>query len=218
MEKWELIYNSGLKLFKKFWPKKVSIDMIVEEAGVGKGTFYNYYKNKEELYEEIILEIFSHAKDYANLLVEKFPDLKERLMVDFVNSLNIFCDKNSIVWNLMHNNKDYFIWKIDKNYLENRHIEMMKIFFYDFQNEFADCNTVLMDFARNLFLLYKNWVNLRDNFNSSEEFKDFMTRLAYFNIEWMFSEHFKKIDSIFYKDYQKFTKPFNNKCKKFKSY
>jgi AcrR family transcriptional regulator len=36
--------------------------MIVKEAGVAKGTFYLYYKNKQELYEYIIFHILDVAK------------------------------------------------------------------------------------------------------------------------------------------------------------
>ena len=41
-----------LKLFSKYWPKKVSIDSIIDEAKVWKWTFYKYFKNKTDFYEK----------------------------------------------------------------------------------------------------------------------------------------------------------------------
>jgi AcrR family transcriptional regulator len=52
----EHIYNVSLQLFRTRGYEGTTIDAIVKEAGVAKGTFFNYFKSKEY----IILEWYRH--------------------------------------------------------------------------------------------------------------------------------------------------------------
>ncbi len=44
------IFESAIKFFLRYGFKKTSVDEIAEDAGIGKGTIYNYFKNKEDLF------------------------------------------------------------------------------------------------------------------------------------------------------------------------
>lgn len=217
-DKWEQIYESALKLFKKFGPKKVSIDMIVTQAAVGKGTFYNYYKNKEDLYEKIIDDIVDLGKEYMMELVEKYPDPKERLMIDFLNSLHFFWDKDGIVGNLMDGNTDFFIGKIDTTYLENTHRDMVAILFADIYDTVFQKDEKLLQFSMELFAFYKHAHYMRCMCKNEKEFEDFMTKLAYFFIEWIFSTYFRKMNSVEYAGYSSQVDYFIKKFQFFKKY
>jgi len=48
------ILEAGLIHFLKFGFKGTSIDDIAKAAGVGKGTVYNYFENKEELFTRVV--------------------------------------------------------------------------------------------------------------------------------------------------------------------
>ncbi len=51
MEKKEkAILDSAREFFFRYGYKKTSMDEIAEDAGIGKGTIYNYFKNKEDLF------------------------------------------------------------------------------------------------------------------------------------------------------------------------
>ena len=54
--------------------------MIVQKADIAKGTFYLYFKSKEELYKYIIDRNFSEAEEIMKVLYQQFPDIKERLV------------------------------------------------------------------------------------------------------------------------------------------
>ena len=43
----------GEKMFNEQELKDVTVDDIVKQVGIGKGTFYHYFKNKEQLFMEI---------------------------------------------------------------------------------------------------------------------------------------------------------------------
>lgn len=47
------LMEEGERLFAAFGLKKVSIDEIVQAAGIAKGSFYSFYVNKEHLYMDI---------------------------------------------------------------------------------------------------------------------------------------------------------------------
>jgi AcrR family transcriptional regulator len=53
-----LIVQTAVKLFSERPFHKVRLDDVAEAAGVGKGTVYIYFKNKEELYYSLIFEGF----------------------------------------------------------------------------------------------------------------------------------------------------------------
>lgn len=47
------LYKAGLKLFQEVGYYKTDIRAIAKEAGIGLGTFYNYYKDKLSLYTDV---------------------------------------------------------------------------------------------------------------------------------------------------------------------
>lgn len=55
-QKREALLGAGLEFFLEHGVEVTSIDEIVKRAGVAKGTFYLYFKNKYELLEQVILE------------------------------------------------------------------------------------------------------------------------------------------------------------------
>jgi AcrR family transcriptional regulator len=50
------IYEAAKSLMAKYGHEAVSIDDIVQEAGVARGSFYVYYLSKEDLLVSFILE------------------------------------------------------------------------------------------------------------------------------------------------------------------
>jgi AcrR family transcriptional regulator len=52
----ELIREAGVKIFSQKGFHKTKIEEIAQEAGIGKGTVYEYFQSKEQLFKEIIRE------------------------------------------------------------------------------------------------------------------------------------------------------------------
>lgn len=212
------IYESAVKLFNKFGPKKVSIDMIVKEAWVWKGSFYNYFENKEVLYESIFENIKKHAFDYMDSLVENYPDPKERFVVDLLNGLDFFCWDSWIIKGLMDCDKNYYIWKINEQYLEETHHLMIKSIFRDVHEEIFHDEKILIEFAGNIFGFYKHAQMMRPRFQTEEDFRDFMTRFAVFLVKWLFDERFSELKDVKYDDYKANRGSFKKNLQIFKQY
>ncbi len=65
----ERIVESARRLFNRQGFTQVSIDEIMEGAGLTRGGFYNHFKNKEELYAEAVTHILSNhpAKNWDDV-------------------------------------------------------------------------------------------------------------------------------------------------------
>lgn len=69
------LYEAADKLFKKYGFENVSVDAIVEEAGVSKGAFYVHYSSKDILVTALI-------NDYVNQVDLDYKSYIETLGVD----------------------------------------------------------------------------------------------------------------------------------------
>lgn len=188
----KLIYKSWVKLFWKFWVKKVSIDMIVKEAWIAKWTFYLYYKNKEELYEIIIEDILMDWEKFMSDLVKNHNNIKERFFIYMIWSIDFF-QKNVIVINLIEWNTDYYIGKINDDYLSVKHVNFMKILLW---NEFKDENFI--EIVANVNGFFANIINHKSCFKSDIDFEEFIMNFAAIIVNGLFSDYNKiKSDKTF---------------------
>ncbi|ASJ17016.1 hypothetical protein A3L04_08000 [Thermococcus chitonophagus] len=89
MDTREKLLHSAKKLFASKGFDRVTVDEIVKDAGVAKGTFYLYFKRKEDIIREVAImampfqalsdvfksvdrESFRNLGDYLRFLGEKF--------------------------------------------------------------------------------------------------------------------------------------------------
>ena len=87
------IFQEGFKLFKKKGTEATSIQEIVDNAGVAKGTFYLYFKDKYDLQEQLITkksyELFHNALDSLEKEnIKKFDDQIIYIIDYILNYLN----------------------------------------------------------------------------------------------------------------------------------
>ncbi len=75
------LISSAKKIFseKGYYDTKVSD--IVKEAGVAQGTFYLYFKSKEEIFKEIILDITNNIESILKKY-EKSRDSVENIIIN----------------------------------------------------------------------------------------------------------------------------------------
>lgn len=59
--KQEILLAAG-KSFSMFGYKATTMDQVAKIANVGKGTIYNFFKNKEELFQEVVMSMILDMK------------------------------------------------------------------------------------------------------------------------------------------------------------
>ena len=70
------LYESAEKLFRVHDYTEVSVDNIVEEAGVSKGTFYVHFESKDALIASFVSDYITHLDlDYKTFLDSLPPDM-----------------------------------------------------------------------------------------------------------------------------------------------
>ncbi|TXL67517.1 TetR/AcrR family transcriptional regulator [Cerasibacillus terrae] len=66
----QLIIDAASKSFSAFGYKATTMDQVAKLAKVGKGTIYTFYKNKEELFHEIISSLIKEMKRAAEEVMD----------------------------------------------------------------------------------------------------------------------------------------------------
>ncbi|AVD55499.1 TetR/AcrR family transcriptional regulator [Heyndrickxia coagulans] len=59
------ILNAATKSFAQYGYKATTMDLIAKMGNVGKGTIYNFFRNKEELFHEIIARLIDEMEQVA---------------------------------------------------------------------------------------------------------------------------------------------------------
>lgn len=127
------IFNSGKELFCSKGFKDTSVSDITKMAGIGVGTFYNYYSSKEKLFLEIYMKENEKLKksimESVNLDEDPTKAVKEAMLLN-INGMN----SNPILKEWY--NRDVFSkleqyyreenGKNDANYLYNNFAELIK--------------------------------------------------------------------------------------------
>jgi len=177
----EIIIKSGIKLFSKYWIKRTSIDQIVEDAGVAKGTFYLYFKNKEELYEKIILDKFISWEKCLNKTLADIGDIKMKIITKMMISLQFF-ERDDIMKNILFQNRYYETLKINKSFIEKLHLKLLRPIFEN--NASLDYNLI-----SKIMWFYVYLINMKTQFDSEEEYNKFSLEFAWIIVNWIFSDY-----------------------------
>ena len=103
------ILDAAIKIFAQKGFKATTLDEIAEKSEFGKGTLYNYFSSKEDIYKEIILMIIDHHKN-SIIEVYKTTDTLYDLIFETTKRDLSFCLKNKeafflLVFTKMHHEK-----------------------------------------------------------------------------------------------------------------
>ncbi|RLQ97277.1 TetR/AcrR family transcriptional regulator [Falsibacillus albus] len=75
----KLILEAATKSFSLFGYKATTMDQVAKIANVGKGTIYTFFKNKEELFDEIITTLILEMKTVAEEAMDESLSFYENL-------------------------------------------------------------------------------------------------------------------------------------------
>ncbi|MGX2946561.1 TetR/AcrR family transcriptional regulator [Enterococcus alishanensis] len=66
----QLLLKHGKELSFRYGISRVSVDDIVKDAGVAKGSFYNYFSSKDDFLYQLIFQIHEEGFAEVNQLIE----------------------------------------------------------------------------------------------------------------------------------------------------
>ena len=79
MDRRQEILVSATKSFTLFGYKATTIEQVAKIANVGKGTIYTFFKNKEELFDEIISSLIKDMRAEAELAIDHTSTFDENI-------------------------------------------------------------------------------------------------------------------------------------------
>jgi hypothetical protein len=104
---------------------------------------------------------------------DKIPDVKQRLVHEFLATI-LFFEKNDIIRNLAHGNKDYFSGKIDHLFIKQAHLSLLK----DLLKDSYDNNEKNLLLLSRLIGFYTHISHMKSCFPSEEEYVEFSIEFA----------------------------------------
>ncbi|MBB5149590.1 MULTISPECIES: TetR/AcrR family transcriptional regulator [Ureibacillus] len=175
------IFHCGKEIFKEKGFKETNISDITKKAGIGVGTFYNYYSSKEELFLDIYI---NENKIEKNKILESLDINKDP--VTFVKE---FMTKT---FEAMHSNKILKEWynrdvfnKLEKAFEKNPQAdnESMRNFFVDLLKQWKADGKIRDDISDELLAAFFDSLAYIDSHKEDigiQHFPDIMLYLVEF--------------------------------------
>ncbi|WP_339195493.1 TetR/AcrR family transcriptional regulator [Aeribacillus sp. FSL W8-0870] len=168
-EKERLIIEAAMKLFARKGVSSTSIQEITNACGIPKGSFYFYFKSKDELLIKILEQFFSQLKKKTEQIGANCEDPKERFIKQLSVQLKEFLAHKEIFITQMHENLKENNEKID-SLLQNLRNDFFHFLTNNLKNIYgksidkyiADVNIIVQGifFSFIQFLIFENRVRV----------------------------------------------------------
>ncbi len=86
-KKHDLIVRTAQKIFAYFGVRKATIDEIAKTAGIGKGTIYNYFNSKEELFAVVVKREEEELKEQITKNINTADSATDKLILFFTTKI-----------------------------------------------------------------------------------------------------------------------------------
>ena len=96
----EHIMSAAEALFSRRRFHEITMDEVAHEAGVGKGTIYRYFADKEELYFEVAISGMAALRDLVEAEAARETCFRRKL-VRVCEALSSFFEKRHRVWHMV---------------------------------------------------------------------------------------------------------------------
>lgn len=119
-EKHNAILTAARKLFGRYGLRKTTVDEIAREARVGKGTIYNYYKSKEEVFRVVVEEEAQIFKNEMKKAVDSQTTPEKKIRAYVITRMQIVNQLANFYSSFKDEYLEYygFIEKIRKKYTD----------------------------------------------------------------------------------------------------
>ena len=172
------ILNTAATLFRKGGLRSVSIDDVCKELRISKKTFYNYFKNKEELIEQILNNLHKENKTKHSWNYEEGINSIDRLM-EFGKKIKFDAEENKKHISMLFDLEKYYPKIFQK------HVDMMREIRYEAMKNFIKKGLHEGVFRQDLdvdftaLFIASQFGNLK-NFIQDKKRKDFLRAFYFF--------------------------------------
>ena len=148
-QKEDSLYAAAYELFTTQGIHNTAISDIVKKAGVAKGTFYLYFKDKYDVLDKIILnkssEILVEAIEHTN--TKEFNSFEEKLLY-FIDYIIEYLKQNKLLLKLIYKNLSWGV--VRKAYKDYKGINEI---YYMFEDGLKDYDLKEGDIEKVIFII-----------------------------------------------------------------
>jgi TetR/AcrR family transcriptional regulator, fatty acid metabolism regulator protein len=92
------ILNCSKKIFSEKGYYETYVEEVIKEAKVGKGTFYRYFKNKEDLFISLLIKFLNEWEEFASIDLAEFKseNLNELFKTLILKSFKFFQENEEL--------------------------------------------------------------------------------------------------------------------------
>ncbi|WP_050614249.1 TetR/AcrR family transcriptional regulator [Bacillus testis] len=101
----QLILAAATKSFTLFGYKATTMEQVAKLANVGKGTIYNFFTNKEQLFKEIVQSLIQEIKQTAEESMDPDHSFQENVQAA-LNEILEFRTKHQFMMKLLEEEKE----------------------------------------------------------------------------------------------------------------
>ena len=162
----ESLLNAAQDLISRQGVQKTTVDEIVEECHIAKGSFYAFYKTKELLFWDVILRWHSELEDMMFSRMQKITKITEENLSEFIYDAYMLCFDCGLGYVITNGDIDYLIRKLPSEvvdaHIANEDDRLIKLLMQLPQFESLDADLFSAAF-RGLFLMlpYKKEIGPR---------------------------------------------------------
>ncbi len=114
-EKKEKAIQIARDYFHRYGYRKLSLAQLIDEVGISKPTFYNYFKNKKELFRTVMLETYNEFQYQLNQNMKSTTSAVDKLDV-FIETYHWFLKQFPIFSDLYKPGNDLITRWLDSRY------------------------------------------------------------------------------------------------------
>jgi AcrR family transcriptional regulator len=148
-QKEDSLYAAAYELFTTQGIHNTAISDIVKKAGVAKGTFYLYFKDKYDVLDKIILDKSSEilVEAIENTNIKEFDSFEEKLLY-FIDSIIEYLKQNKLLLKLIYKNLSWGV--VRKAYKDYKGINEI---YYMFEEGLKDHDLKEGDIEKIIFII-----------------------------------------------------------------
>lgn len=149
IEKERSLYLAAYDLFTTKGINHTAISDIVKEAGVAKGTFYLYFRDKHDILNKIVLDKSIKVLNSAikETKIREFDNYRDEILF-FIDYIIGFFEKEQLMLGLIHKNLSWGVYRKAREEYE----EMSELYLM-FENHYKDTDMKKGDIEKLLFMI-----------------------------------------------------------------
>jgi AcrR family transcriptional regulator len=153
-----MIVEAAEKSFSMFGYKATTMDQVAKLAGVGKGTIYTFFKNKEELFAEIVSSLVKEMIAEAEAVIQPELPFTENVHRALYRLLE-FRSQHQLMIKLIQEEKEMGTLAVSEmlQHIENEIIDYLK---QKIKRAIAKGAIPAVDLEITSFLLFKMYIAL----------------------------------------------------------